>query len=65
MITDKEGKRLDKIKRQVTARIKVSRADAQWALDLARREGAILEPITVVTAMARGFDCAGIKTKKA
>jgi len=65
MITDREQKRLDKIRKRMASRLPVSRADAQWALDLARREGAALKPVTVQEAKKRGFDVSGIKTTEA
>jgi hypothetical protein len=64
MITDREQRRLNKIRKDIASRVKLDRKDAQWALDLARREGATLFPQTVKEAAKQGFNVNGIKTKE-
>jgi urease gamma subunit len=64
MMTKRENQRLNKIRRAIESRRQLSKADASWMLDLAKREGTALRTDTIKEAARQGYDISGIKTIK-
>jgi hypothetical protein len=61
VITERERQRIDRIRYKLIRRQPVDRADAQWVLDVAKREGTSIFPETEANARKLGFDTSGVK----